>query len=185
MRLAALRQTELDGASNRHCAFELLVETEERAFRRNAELFDQLRKERAGARRGRDVEHFSIAEAEFLEPPHVFTRDRRRIACDLARELHRFRLNGGQVSGRFASRHCLHTLARSARFGADQVFIDHYDRAPCQDFPSTIESSLARADVVLALIGPRWIAARDAQGRQRLAQADCVASCWPRSTPAG
>ena len=60
----------------------------------------------------------------------------------------------------------------SARFGADQVFIDHYDLAPGQDFPSAIESSLARADVVLALIGPRWIAARDAQGRQRLAQAD-------------
>ena len=34
----------------------------------------------------------------------------------------------------------------SARCGADQVFIDHYDLAPGQDFPSAIESSLARAD---------------------------------------
>jgi hypothetical protein len=60
----------------------------------------------------------------------------------------------------------------SARFGSEQVFIDHYDLAPGQDFPSAIESSLARADVVLALIGPRWIDARDARGQLRLAQAD-------------
>ena len=60
----------------------------------------------------------------------------------------------------------------SARFGADQVFIDHYDLAPGQDFPKAIDANLARADVVLALIGPRWVDARDAQGRSRLAQAD-------------
>jgi hypothetical protein len=60
----------------------------------------------------------------------------------------------------------------SARFGAAQVFIDHYDLAPGQDFPSAIESNVARADVVLALIGPRWIDARDARGQLRLAQAD-------------
>ena len=58
----------------------------------------------------------------------------------------------------------------SVRFGADQVFIDHYDLAPGEDFPRAIEASLARADIVLALIGPRWIEARDPQGRLRLAQ---------------
>lgn len=58
----------------------------------------------------------------------------------------------------------------SARFGRDQVFIDHDDLAPGQDFPSVIEASLARAEVVLALIGPRWTGARDAQGALRLAQ---------------
>lgn len=60
----------------------------------------------------------------------------------------------------------------SARFGDEQVFIDHYDLLPGQDFPSAIESHLARADVVLALIGPRWVEARDARGQLRLAQAD-------------
>jgi hypothetical protein len=58
----------------------------------------------------------------------------------------------------------------SARFGADQIFIDHYDLAPGEDFPSAIEAHLAQAAIVLALIGPRWTEARDAHGRSRLAQ---------------
>ncbi len=60
----------------------------------------------------------------------------------------------------------------STRFGADRVFIDHYDLAPGEDFPKAIEANLERADVLLAMIGPRWVDARDVQGRQRLAQAD-------------
>ena len=49
---------EFDGASNRHCALELLVETESEGVRRNPERFDHFRRMR-GARRGRDCRHFS------------------------------------------------------------------------------------------------------------------------------
>jgi len=56
-----------------------------------------------------------------------------------------------------------------ARYGRDVVFIDRDDLLPGQDFGNAIESNLARADIVLAVIGPRWTDARDTEGRPRLA----------------
>ena len=58
------------------------------------------------------------------------------------------------------------------RYGRDGVFMDHDALSPGQDFHGAIESRLAKAATVLALIGPRWIDARDAQGARRLAHAD-------------
>jgi hypothetical protein len=60
----------------------------------------------------------------------------------------------------------------SARYGPGDVFIDRYDLAPGQDFSDVIDSNLARAEIALVVIGPRWADARDAEGRQRLALAN-------------
>jgi len=59
-----------------------------------------------------------------------------------------------------------------ARYGDDYVFIDHYDLPPGTDFTTAIESHLQQAAVVLAIIGPRWVEARDAAGQPRLTQRD-------------
>jgi hypothetical protein len=59
-----------------------------------------------------------------------------------------------------------------ARFGPDAVFIDHAALAPGEDFPRAISDSLSRADVVFAVMGPRWLEARDGEQRLRLTLAD-------------
>ena len=56
----------------------------------------------------------------------------------------------------------------SSHFGADHVFIDVDHIEPGDDFARTIEERMRRADVVLALIGPRWLTASDDDGRVRL-----------------
>ena len=53
-------------------------------------------------------------------------------------------------------------------FGTDSVFIDIDDIKPGVDFVSTIESSITGCDVMLVLIGKRWLDSRDAEGRRRL-----------------
>lgn len=55
----------------------------------------------------------------------------------------------------------------STRFGRDAVFQDVVGIDPGERFPMAIESALAMADVVLAVIGPRWL--EDAAGGSRLA----------------
>ena len=58
------------------------------------------------------------------------------------------------------------TLASS--FGTDSVFIDIDDIKPGIDYVSTIEEKIADCDVMLALIGKRWLDSQDASGRRRL-----------------
>ena len=60
--------------------------------------------------------------------------------------------------------------ALSARLGPERVFMDVEGIAAGADFPSALAMELKRADVVLALIGPRWLAAVDASGARRLDQ---------------
>ena len=47
----------------------------------------------------------------------------------------------------------------SARFGDDRVFMDLQDIAPGQDFPRSIDETIASCDCVIAVIGPRWLEA--------------------------
>jgi hypothetical protein len=44
-----------------------------------------------------------------------------------------------------------------ARFGADRIFMDVQDILPGQNFEQAIEQTLARCDVMLLVLGPRWV----------------------------
>lgn len=55
-----------------------------------------------------------------------------------------------------------------ARLGAERVFLDAESIPAGVDFAAYIDASLARVDVVLAVIGPQWAEIRDAVGRRRL-----------------
>jgi CHASE2 domain-containing sensor protein len=57
------------------------------------------------------------------------------------------------------------------QFGAERVFLDTDTIAPGDDFPRVLEERLALTDVLLAVIGPRWLAAANERGR-RLDQPD-------------
>ena len=50
----------------------------------------------------------------------------------------------------------------------DQIFLDVEDQAAGQDYRMAIGRALAQADVVLAVIGTRWLTASDRDGRRRL-----------------
>lgn len=63
-----------------------------------------------------------------------------------------------------------HTL--SDRFGADQVFRSSRSIRAGDDFDTVIRTVLRRCDVLLAVIGPRWLSAADGTGRRRLHQRD-------------
>ena len=54
------------------------------------------------------------------------------------------------------------------RFGPDNVFFDREDIKPGDTFDERIRAQLEDADVVLAVIGPRWVDAADKSGNQRL-----------------
>jgi hypothetical protein len=56
----------------------------------------------------------------------------------------------------------------AARLGRDQVFIDVSDIDPGADFEEVVAEQVAASAVVLAVIGPRWLAAVDDRGRRRL-----------------
>ena len=55
-----------------------------------------------------------------------------------------------------------------ARLGRDHVFRDIEDIAPGDDFVDSIRQLLTTCDVLLVIIGPRWLTATDQQGRKRL-----------------
>ena len=57
-------------------------------------------------------------------------------------------------------------------FGRDSIFIDIDTIKPGQDFIETIEKSVILCDVVLAVIGTRWLAVKDATGQRRLDRPD-------------
>lgn len=59
--------------------------------------------------------------------------------------------------------------ALRARFGPDQVFRDLDHIGPGERFESVIDSAVASCDVLLALVGPKWVGVRDgAKRRSRL-----------------
>jgi serine protease Do len=60
----------------------------------------------------------------------------------------------------------------STRFGADQVFHASRSIRPGDDFADEIEQRLANSDVLLAVIGDRWLLANDDLGNRRLDNAD-------------
>jgi hypothetical protein len=58
------------------------------------------------------------------------------------------------------------------RFGTGNVFMDVDSIEPGLDFAETIEAAVGASDVLLALIGPRWVDAVDEYGRRRLEDPD-------------
>ena len=54
------------------------------------------------------------------------------------------------------------------RFGGDQVFMDVDTLAPGVDFAKVITQAVSTCQVLLAVIGPHWLAASDEDGRRRL-----------------
>lgn len=56
----------------------------------------------------------------------------------------------------------------STRLGAERVFRDVDTLAAGEDFQQAVQRRLAESDLLLALIGTRWLQAADAQGRPRL-----------------
>lgn len=56
----------------------------------------------------------------------------------------------------------------AARYGGDEVFLDLADIAPGVDFGEQLHRAVANCDSMLVVIGPRWLAATDAQGRRRI-----------------
>ena len=53
-------------------------------------------------------------------------------------------------------------------WGPDQVFIDIDTIAPGEDFREAIAQTMDKCDVVLVVIGPNWVNARDELGNRRL-----------------
>jgi hypothetical protein len=64
--------------------------------------------------------------------------------------------------------------ALTARFGADSVFVDIDTIEPGQDFLHAVRAAIRSCDVLVAMIGPSWLNARDPSGRQRLRDPDDV-----------
>lgn len=68
------------------------------------------------------------------------------------------------------SAHAVKTIADrlAAHFGREQVFRDQDSLALGSLYPQRIRAAVRRADVVLAIIGPNWLDARDPLGRRRI-----------------
>jgi len=56
----------------------------------------------------------------------------------------------------------------SARYGADRVFMDVDSIAFGVDFTRAVAKALSGCDILLALIGGRWLAITDGKGRKRI-----------------
>jgi glycerophosphoryl diester phosphodiesterase len=59
-----------------------------------------------------------------------------------------------------------------AELGADRVFKDVDNIEPGDDFVERIQSAVGSCQVLLALIGPQWLTAKDAMGARRLDDPD-------------
>ena len=57
-----------------------------------------------------------------------------------------------------------------SRFAADKIFMDVVDLAPGVDFVEALEESVGACDVLMAVIGRRWLTAADEAGQRRLEQ---------------
>jgi hypothetical protein len=53
-------------------------------------------------------------------------------------------------------------------FGRDQVFMDIDTLTPGRDFTTALDHAVTTCDVLIALIGPAWLHARDENGNRRL-----------------
>ncbi len=73
------------------------------------------------------------------------------------------RQDSSSATGRLADR-------LEEHFGPGRVFRDHESISPGDDFTEAIRRAIATSTVMLAIIGPDWLAARDAQDRRRLEQ---------------
>ena len=60
----------------------------------------------------------------------------------------------------------------AARFGDDRVFMDVDTIALGVDFAEVIAQAVSTCEVLLAVIGPRWLSAVDEDGRRRLDEPD-------------
>jgi TIR domain len=58
------------------------------------------------------------------------------------------------------------------QFGGDHVFFDIEKIDLGEEFARIIDERVARCDVLLAIIGPKWLTLVDDQGRRRLEQLD-------------
>jgi len=63
--------------------------------------------------------------------------------------------------------HLVYTLLRK-EFGAENVFMDVDTIQPGQDFVETLDRAVRSSDVLIVLIGPRWLNIRDEHGARRL-----------------
>jgi hypothetical protein len=84
---------------------------------------------------------------------------------------------GGGVFVSYRRRESSHLAGRLydrlvGRFGEDQVFIDVNAIEPGVDFAEEIFRAVAACQVLVAVIGPGWLAAADEQGRRRLDDPD-------------
>jgi WD40 repeat protein len=62
----------------------------------------------------------------------------------------------------------------AARLGDDQVFMDVDTIAPGLDFAEVITQAVSTCQVLLAVIGPRWLVATDEDGQRRLEDPDDI-----------
>jgi hypothetical protein len=56
----------------------------------------------------------------------------------------------------------------SVSFGPKQIFMDIDAIAPGEDFVRAIETTVAKCDVLIAVIGNNWLTSKDDQGGRRL-----------------
>ena len=57
-------------------------------------------------------------------------------------------------------------------FGSNSVFMDVSDIHPGRDFRTAIDDNVAKCAVLLAIIGPTWMTAKDPSGGRRIDQAN-------------
>jgi TIR domain len=86
----------------------------------------------------------------------------RDVCCRLGPGVHQLPAAGVQrLAGRLYDR-------LAVRLGEDQVFMDVDTIALGVDFAEVISQAVSTCEVLLAVIGPRWLTATDQEGRRRL-----------------
>ena len=60
----------------------------------------------------------------------------------------------------------------AGEFGSQSVFLDVSGIAPGEAFGSVIDDAIRTADIVIVIIGPRWLGAADASAARRLDHPD-------------
>jgi hypothetical protein len=60
----------------------------------------------------------------------------------------------------------------AAEFGPDRVFMDIQTLRPGVDFATALNEAIRTCDVMITLIGPRWLTVTDSEGRRRLDDPD-------------
>ena len=58
------------------------------------------------------------------------------------------------------------------RFGANEIFLSSFSIRPGEDFAAQLLSHASECDVLLAVIGPRWLTVTGPDGKPRLGAAD-------------